>query len=528
VILGRDNNHHEPLRYNSLLWGRGAPPAGYDPAGSTTPGLSLPPPPKRTLLRDLVKQGDPKFAVNAVRSMREFVEAQVARLEERNRHHKPRRRMDPKVDPRLWLDAQHWVAWTLCGELVAIEQIEAGSGRGSPEVRRVNDQERRDVFAADRLIKDVIVLYHGDDLDRPPVLRYLAHNDLRQALAAALERGEPKRVMLSEPCETPALNSRRHSNATRTKPAQEPDPFAMQPAKEPAPHRKTRFDPAGNFVVYRQPDRGLPSFVALLPGAPVPTAFASHRHAERFLPRLRRLGLPTDGLCIARVLAAVTVEPEFRPGLDLPDEPEGRIALVRKEPRVVLPTLHLEWEPRYVQAADGSWEPEQFKKVRTIRNGLNQSLLEELGQRSRGMVSLLEESSIRRQLGADDGAHDAEFREAIRVARKANRRLPQIWRDRLGSALESLVPDWLALSQKAQVPLVGEVGHWLRAPFEFKEVGDTRPRRHTVELQIPDLAGLIELRGFRWRFLLIKDSTTEEPRWVLPLGEVERLALMAG
>jgi hypothetical protein len=218
----------------------------------------------------------------------------------------------------------------------------------------------------------------------------------------------------------------------------------------------------------------------------------------------------------------------FRHGLSLPWEPEKLIEVVRKEPRVVLPTLHLEWEPRYVQGADGVWGPEKFEKRRTVRNRWNQILLEELGQRSRGMVSLLEENSIRRQLGADDGAHDAEFREAIRVARKANRRLPQIWRDRLGSALESLVPDWLALSEKAQVPLVGEAGHWLRAPFEFKEVGDTRPRRRTVELQIDDLASLIELRGFRWRFLLIKDSVTEEPRWVLPLGEVERLALMAG
>jgi hypothetical protein len=431
--------------------------------------------------------------------MREFVEAQVAKLEE-GRHLKPRRRQDPKADSRLWLDGQHWVAWTLCGELVSIEQIEAGSGRGSPEVRRVNDQERRDVFAADRLIKDVIALYGGDDLDRPPVMRYLAHNDLRQALTAASERGEPKRVMLAEPCETPALNSRRHSNVTRTKPAQEPDPFAMPPAKEPTPHRKTRFDPAGNLILYRRPDDSLPSFVALLTGAPVSPAFASHRHAERFLPRLRRLGLPADGLCIARVLAAVSVEPVFRHGLSLPWEPEKLIEVVRKEPRVVLPTLHLEWEPRYVQGADGVWGPEKFEKRRTVRNRWNQILLEELGQRSRGMVSLLEENSIRRQLGADDGAHDAEFREAIRVARKANRRLPQIWRDRLGSALESLV----------------------------KEVGDTRPRRRTVELQIDDLASLIELRGFRWRFLLIKDSVTEEPRWVLPLGEVERLALMAG
>lgn len=474
---------------------------------------AAPQPPTRVLLRSFVHAGDPKAATNAVRTFVEFVEAQIRKLDDRDaRRPKPSRgprppSQQPAVDPRSWLDHRRWLAWTLDGDLVAIEE----SGTGSHRLRRVAEpQDLHDILAADRPIKDVIKLYPGDDLDWRPVSRFMCHNDLRQALTAALERARR--------CE--------RSTVAVPAPATPPRP-APRLGKEVA-HRKTRFHPDGNFILYRpaDPANGLPAFVALQPGPPVPAAFASRRHAQRFIHRRRR-PIDAEGLVVARVIGAATVEPVFRHGLDLPREAEDLVALIRKEPRVVLPDLHAEWEPRFEEGDDGVWRPQAFKFKRTVRHAYTRQVLQELGEATQRVVPLMEAREIRLKVGGDDEPVP-EVMQALRVSQKAERRLPQAWLDRLGMERESLGPDWRQLHGMSFAPPLHEDAHWVRAPVEYGQLYVDRKRGRIVELRIDDLAGLIELLGFRWRFLVVKDSTQVAPRWVLPMGEVEGLAVMAG
>ncbi|MFN9969214.1 MAG: hypothetical protein ACK58T_04880, partial [Phycisphaerae bacterium] len=126
---------------------------------------------KRVLVRDLARPGDPLGASRAARSMLDFVKAQLGALDAVCQS--PRTRKRAAIDPRLWLDEGHWLAWTICGELVSVEEIEVGSMRGSPEVRRLEAHEVPAVFAMGRLIPTVIALYRGDQLGSRPVHRYI-------------------------------------------------------------------------------------------------------------------------------------------------------------------------------------------------------------------------------------------------------------------------------------------------------------------------------------------------------------------
>src|SRR5262245_7710980 len=83
---------------------------------------------RRVTVDSLRRQADPAAAVRAAGSMLQFVAWQQAMLREQSRSRagmaSTRRRA---IDPRLWLDDRRWIAWTTCGELVSVGDIEPGS-----------------------------------------------------------------------------------------------------------------------------------------------------------------------------------------------------------------------------------------------------------------------------------------------------------------------------------------------------------------------------------------------------------------
>ncbi len=455
---------------------------------------------RRPPVRDLRRPGDPLQASRAASTLLQFTERQIAKLNSREaRLHGKRRR----TNRRLWFDDSHWLAWTICGELVVVEELEPGSGRGSPEVRRLELEEYPDVFAADRLVTDVIALYQGDSLDGR-AWRYMAHHDLRGALTAALARAE-------------AEEARLHSAAEPTTPAAEAAEKPASRAKRPA--RKTRHKPRGNFILYRrpQPDEDLPDFAAVLQLPPVPAAFPNTRSAQRFLDKMPRLGLDPEGLVVARVMREVEAQPVFRSGLRLPRDPEELLELIRREPRIVLPELKAEWVPRYELHDDGQWRKQVFQVRRTVRTGWHDVILRELGDHVNEAAPISEENQVRRALGepefvTDDGA-------ALTLMQKAARRLPATWLERLEMVPGGLQPPLRVLQAKSYSPPSSEKGHWLRAPYEFRDPDAVRPQRQLVELRIDDIAGLLEIGGLTLRFLLVRGVVDGGVQWVTAAGK---------
>lgn len=452
-------------------------------------------PPRRQLVSELRRLGDGRQASAAAATLAEFVEAQRGLAASAPR--RSPRRTAVAGDDRLWLDPQHWLAWTICGELVVVEEIEPGSMRGSPEIRRLSPAEFAAVFAPNRLISNVIALYPGDNLNRGAVWRYLAHFDLRKALHAALARAKsltpPPTVSSSPPPASPQM--RRPRTATP---------------------RKTRHHPLGNFIAFRRPraDEGLPDFAAILQLPPVPVAFPDRRSALRYLHGARLLETPADGLVVARVLGSVEVQLRWRDGFRAPTDAADVVATIRREPRVVLPELVAAWLPRYVLSPEGEWHLERTSKRGTVRARVNEVLLQRVREEGRRVAHLIEENSIRRTVGEPETPIEQHLSAAIRVVQRAERRLPKVWRDQIGVAEDSLGPDWSTL---AAAPAVAEGGHWLRAPVEHGYPHADGQRRWLVELRIDDLAGLVEVAGLRPQFLLLKDSTLARPRWALPV-----------
>jgi hypothetical protein len=425
-------------------------------------------------------------------------------------------RVAPRIDPRLWLDEWHWFAWTLDGDLVAVEEIGPSSGRGSPRVRRITEEEGRQVSACGRLVDQVIKLYPGDSLDRPPVLRYLAHNDLMGALRAALVRAQ-------------AEAASRDAQRLITPDGGDQGNPAAQLATEQGDlqHRKKRFDPAGNYILFRPPvsARRLMPFFAILPSAPAPAAFPDRRSAQRARDQLGRLGVQSDGLQVARVLGSVLVEPVFRRDIHLPRFAEELVALVRSEPRVVVPELHVAWLPRYVEADDGTWTLQHFRNERTVRRAWQGTFLRELGEHVGRVVPQIEQNEILKRLGVPElRVHGADLTGDL--VQRASRRLPRNWLERIGMEPSALAPKLSLLQARSFAPPTSEEGHWVRAPFEFRAHGVRKPQRHLVELRIDNLADVLELVGFKFRCLLIRESPQDEPRWVLPISELD--CLVAG
>ncbi|CAE7338842.1 unnamed protein product [Symbiodinium sp. KB8] len=457
---------------------------------------------RRTPVRDLRRPGDPLQASRAASSLLEFVERQIAKLNAKEARLRGKRRHPHR---RLWLDHSHWLAWTMCGELVVVEELEPGSGRGSPEVRRLELEEYPDVFAADRLVTDVIALYQGDSLDDGPVWRYMAHHDHRGALTAALARAQAEEARLQSAAE-PA--------APATEAAQKPASRTKRPAT------KTRHDPRGNYILYRRPrpDEGLPDYAAVLQLPPVPAAFPDTRSAKRFIKKMPRLGLDPEGLVIARVMAEVEAQPVFRSGLRLPRDPEELLELIRKEPRIVLPELNAAWVPRYELHDDGQWRKQVFQVRRTVRTGWHDVILRDLGDHVNEAAPISEENQVRRALGepefvTDDGA-------ALTLMQKAARRLPTTWLERLEMVPGGLQPPLRVLQAKSYSPPSSEEGHWLRAPYEFRDPDAVRPQRQLVELRIDDIAGLLEFGGLRLRFLLVRGVVGGGVRWMARVREI--------
>lgn len=343
----------------------------------------------------------------------------------------------------------------------------------------------------------MIALYPGDSLDRGAVWRYLAHFDLPQALQAALSRAK-------SPALTPPVSSSPPPASPTTPPSQTATP------------RKTRHHPLGNFIAYRRPraGEGLPAFGAILQLPPVPMAFPDRRTARRFLRSSRHLETPADGLVVARVLGSVEVQLRWRDGFRVPTDTVEVAAMIRRDPRVVLPELMAAWLPRYVPSLKGEWLLEPTSKRGTVRTRVAEVLLQQVREEGRRVAHLFEENSIRRRIGEPETPIEQHLGAAIRVVQRAERRLPKVWRDQIGVAKDALGPDWSIL---ATAPAVADGGHWLRAPVEHGRPHADGQRRWLVELRIDDLAGLVEVAGLRPQFLLLKDSTLAQPRWALPV-----------
>lgn len=446
---------------------------------------------RRRIVGSLCRAGDAKSASRAARTLREFVESQRAQASERPA--KPSRGVGRGVDDRLWLDDSHWLAWTISGELVSVAELAPGGMRGSPEVRKLRADELPVVFGANRLIRSVIALYHGDSLERGPVWRYITHHDLGGALATALARAQSQEERLLRAREPVASASVRPKRSRAT---------------------KTRHHPLGNFILYRRPRDGdkLPPFAAFLELPPVPEAFPTRRAAQRFLAKMPRLGFDADGLVIARVIGSVEVRPRWRLGIAGPREPEDAVELIRREPRVVLPELDAAWLPRYVQGKDGRWVRKQVQNRGTVRGRSRRFLLDEITAEGRRCAAALEDHVVRQSAGAQVEDLSDQLGASWRIANKAERLLPKPWLEQLGMERESLGPDWRLV---ADAGLVADEGHWLRAPCEYGRPHVDGQRRRIVELRINDIAGLLECAGMRPLFLLVKPHMSEPPEWRL-------------
>jgi hypothetical protein len=370
--------------------------------------------------------------------------------------------------------------------------------RWSHRVTGLSDDQRRILLAFDILVPTVIALYRGDDLVRGPVTRFIPHHDLAAAHRAARRREEVAAALqVQEPLPAPSTASKPRSASERLK--------------------KSRFHPEGNFVLIAPPppDSGLPEFAVIQPLAPPRRAFETRRQAERTAKQLLRLGHTSIEFTPARVLGAVEVEPVFRKDIELPRSRGERLELIRREPRIVLPELRAAWLPRYVQNDDGEWMQQQFRNRRTVRTRHHEKLLAELGEVAEDVAEMIEAAELRERLGVRGPDVVPDLEAASRVALRAQRRLPECWLRDVGLDRETIVPDWRDLArQRCARP--DEDGHWLRAPVEFGEAHPDGLRSRVVELRIDDLAGLMEVAGWRPVFWLVKGSTVAAPSWVMP------------
>jgi hypothetical protein len=237
--------------------------------------------------------------------------------------------------------------------------------------------------------------------------------------------------------------------------------------------------------------------------------------------------------------------------------------MVRKEPRFVLPNLHVEWFPRYLQGEDGVWRIQSFKLKRTVRHKVGRVLLDDLRETCVDAARVVEEREIRRAVDPQpptvgnttiddllrqmrsltwvdgrmvdelqegrrqDLEHERVIREAreldrqlrrhTRVAYRAHRRLPAEWRARIGMDAERASGvHWPTLRDLAGVAVENESTHWIRAPFEFGRPGPDGLRSRIVEQRVDDLAGLLEEHGSQLEFWMVQDAVGGDPRWVLP------------
>ncbi len=470
-------------------------------AGRNRQTAALQPPhqrqPAKIRVDRLHKSGDPRQASNATQPLSEFISAQLTKLHDRGTRRRRPLSAQP-VDHRLWLNEDHYAAWTMDGDLVTIETPKPGFG--SSRVRLATRGELRDLLAVNRLIESVISLYPGDSLEAGTVSRHIPHHDLQQALQKALDQALCTEAKLAK-------------TTSNDEPLRNTDKQSMKRLK------KSRFRPGGSFIVYRSPSPSseAPPFAIEQLGCLAPEAFEDRRKAERYIAKHTRRGKLPEGCRVARVLATVKARPVARSGFTLPREPEALIDLIRKEPRIIQPELHLEWLPRFVQADDGEWRPQQFKNARTVRNGLQTALLDRLRGLTTHASEAIEDLEVRNRLKIPNPYDNfaANIEEPARVAFRAQRRLPRSWQESIGLHDVGLGPDWHELRERSFFQPSTEAGHWLRAPFEFGRPHIDRLRSRLVELRIDDLANLLELFGLELEFWLIKESTTANPRWVL-------------
>ncbi len=503
--------------------------------------------PPKILVPSLLRPGDSKQATNSARPMSEFIHSQQDKLKKRG---KPRGQ-PLSASPPLWLDGNRYAALTMCGRLVTVENPRPENGNKGPWVRLATQEEICRLMAVNRLIPTVIALYKGDSLEKTPtVTRYKAHFHLGTALQAALARSMEIERAITE-------------QVAREETAQ----AAQQKPKPPVARRKkSQFKPDGSFIIFHPATKqdGLPPYAIKIPGCPVPEAFEDCRKADRYIAKRRNhIHLP-PGCQTARVMARAKVQPVFRKVLtSLPRDPEKLLEMIRREPRIVLPELHMEWQPRFAQGEDGEWDPQPFRNKGTVRHKVRHNLLVELQETSAETARLIEDLEIREivepkrstpqaircrksaakmrksswiypeiadeveQL-ADDlneqdrlkkiaGETSAVINGAKKVADKAQRSLPQDWNvDMNLNALETS-KDWQELSQRSQTASKVDDGHWIRAPIEVRGLNGSRPQGRLVELRIDDLVGLLEQFGMEIEFWLIKDSTDAAPRWALPV-----------
>lgn len=501
--------------------------------------LSPPPPPPKALVDSLIRRGDPCQATSAARSLSEFIADQLRKVRRRTRRGR-RPLSSPPIDPRLWVDAGRFVAWTMTGELVTIE--EARPGIGAMPVRLATKDQILRVLAVNRLIPTAVSLYPGDDIRSGRVTRFISDHRLEQALRAALVRAVEEETAQAETL-APAGTTR----------------------QEPRAHkRKTRFRPEGNFIIYREAP-GLPEFVIDTLGGYVPPALEDRRTAARFIKKHTRRGTLPEGCSVARVLATAKIRPVLRDGFRMPRDLKSFADQVRREPRLVLPNLEVERLPRLQQDELGAWRPQEFKRKRTVRQRLTNMLLDELRRESNKAAGIVESEQIRRvlqpltkaarsspidktlrqmsrvswiesqtvqalqeQRAADLEAErrvragkdlERQLQASTRVAQRARRRLPESWREEIG--LDTALLDWPKVRKQASAAVEHETGHWIRAPFEFGRPGPDRLRSRIVELRIDCLADLLEQFGFEPEFWMVSSEVGGDPKWVLPAASAD-------
>jgi hypothetical protein len=258
------------------------------------------------------------------------------------------------------------------------------------------------------------------------------------------------------------------------------------------------------------------------------------------------------------------VRPHIRPGITVPRDLEKFIALLRKEPRVVLPRLDVERLHRYEQGEDGELRPKTQPLKSTVRHKVTDRILEEVREAIAEAAKIVEELEIRRVVGPQEplknddpqidkvlrkmkklawfpeqmrkeleegrkqdlemlrfcqelSEFEAKLAPMIKVVQRGERRLPESVKAKIGMDGSS-VPDWAGLLEKCGLPVDQEGGHFIRATIECGKPGPDGLRSRTVELEIDDLAGLLEEYGRRIEFWLVTPVVGGVPRWVMPVA----------
>ncbi len=483
------------------------------PSSSTAAEPRLPKTPK-IVIPNLLKQGDAKQATNAARPLSEFIRGQQEKLDQRPRGRRRRPLSAPSIDNRLWPTEHSYAAWTICGQLVTIEDPQPG--QGSPKVRLAEREEIRQLLAVNRLISTVIALYQGDDFSEGGVTRYMLHNDLGKALGAAL----------GSALEFEASISLEHGEVPEQRPR-------SVPKKGFKPLKKSRFHPLGNFIIYQEPssEDNLPDYAIKLFLLPVPKAFETKRQAERYIHKHVRHGNLPEACKIARVLRRALVTPIMRRGFKRPRDPEHFLEMVRRDPRVIQSELKVEWLPRCRQGADGIWRLEEQRNRSTVRHGVRHRLREDLLSEAERLVNGFKDQEIRRSLG--EGFEEVEgLDRAMQLAFRSERVLPMNVKHRLGIADWTLGPEWPELHRRAGESPEGWGGHWIRAPFECGKPHTDGLRSRIVEFPIEDLAELLMRNSRGSEFWLIQEyrpvtHTSDKdpmPKIVLPISWEETVA----